>query len=170
MNHPMRWSAFAAALLLGACQTVPTGPNVMVLPGTGKSFDQFRLDDADCRQFASNQIGMTAQKASTNSALSTAAIATGVGAAAGALVGGNSKGATEGAGAGLLVGSAMGAGSAQSSVDTLQHRYDIAYQQCMYAKGNQIPVQGSFAPHRSHSEYEAPPAPPPPPPASGEAH
>jgi hypothetical protein len=27
--------------LLGACATVPTGPSVMVLPGGGKSFDQF---------------------------------------------------------------------------------------------------------------------------------
>src|SRR5439155_608408 len=45
---------FAAplALLLGACATVPTGPSMMVLPGTGKPFDQFQADDAACRQWA----------------------------------------------------------------------------------------------------------------------
>ena len=36
---------------------MPTGPSVMALPGTGKNFDQFRADDASCRQFAYAQIG-----------------------------------------------------------------------------------------------------------------
>jgi len=34
------------ALILGACATVPTGPSVMVLPGSSKTFDQFRFDGA----------------------------------------------------------------------------------------------------------------------------
>jgi hypothetical protein len=170
MNDPLRWTAVAAALLLSACQTVPTGPNVMVLPGTGKTFDQFQMDDHLCRQFASQQIGTTQQKAAAESGVSTAAIATGVGAAAGALLGGNSQSAAQGAGAGLIVGSAAGAGSAQSSADTLQHRYDIAYQQCMYAKGNQIPVQGTFAPQHRHSEYAPPPPPPPSTPPAGNTY
>src|SRR5438105_9494113 len=42
----------AAALLLAACATVPMGPSVMVLPGTGKNFEQFQADDAVCRQWA----------------------------------------------------------------------------------------------------------------------
>src|SRR6266581_2051262 len=45
------------ALLLGACVSMPKGPSVMVLPGSGKSFDQFRYDDVECRQFADFQIG-----------------------------------------------------------------------------------------------------------------
>ena len=49
--------SLAALLLLGACVSVPTGPGVMVLPGTGKSFDQYRADDMECRQFASSQVG-----------------------------------------------------------------------------------------------------------------
>jgi len=44
-------------LLLGACVSMPKGPSVMVLPGTGKSFDQFRYDDVECRQFADVQVG-----------------------------------------------------------------------------------------------------------------
>jgi hypothetical protein len=41
----------------------------MVLPGTEKSFDQFRIDDAVCRQFAFEQIGgASAQQAGQNAA------------------------------------------------------------------------------------------------------
>jgi len=43
--------------LLGGCATTPTGPGVLVLPGTGKSFDQFRFDEHECRQYAHAQVG-----------------------------------------------------------------------------------------------------------------
>lgn len=131
----------AATLLLGACATVPpSGPSVMVLPGNGKSFEQFRGDDFECRQFAGSQAGTTAQQASVDSGVRSAAIGTAVGAVAGALIGGH-EGAGAGAGAGLLVGSVAGAGAADRSAYTLQQRYDIAYTQCMYAKGNKVPSQ-----------------------------
>src|SRR2546427_286978 len=67
----------AAALLLGACVSVPSGPSVMVLPGTGKSFDQFRADDMDCRQFAYSQVGGTdANQLASESAVKSAAVGT----------------------------------------------------------------------------------------------
>jgi len=44
-----------AALLFTACASVPTGPRVMVLPGTGKSFEQFQHDDGLCRDWAAHQ-------------------------------------------------------------------------------------------------------------------
>ena len=45
----------------------------MALPGTNKSFDQFRADDMDCRQYASNQVGGdTAERAQADSALKSA--------------------------------------------------------------------------------------------------
>ena len=44
------FAAAGALLLLGGCVSMPSGPSMMVLPGTGKSFDQFRADDADCRE------------------------------------------------------------------------------------------------------------------------
>lgn len=71
-----KWGALALATLvsLSACTTAP---NVMVLPGAGKPFEEFQRDDVVCRQWA--------------------------------------------------------AGPSQ------RDRYDIAYQQCMYARGNQIP-------------------------------
>lgn len=43
--------AIAATVLfcISGCTVVPTGPNVAVYPGTGKSFDDFRADDQVCR-------------------------------------------------------------------------------------------------------------------------
>jgi len=152
----------AATLLLGACATVPpSGPSVMVLPGKDKSFEQFRGDDFECRQFAGSQAGSTAQQASVDSGVKSAAIGTAVGAVAGALIGGH-EGAGAGAGAGLLVGSVAGAGAANRSAYTLQQRYDIAYTQCMYAKGNKIPSQAETERPRYRRRaymYGPPPAP-----------
>jgi hypothetical protein len=75
-------------------------------------------------------------------------------------------GAAIGAGTGLLLGSAAGSSYAAGSYYAVQRRYDNAYVQCMYAKGNQVPRYrrpGRSAPRRS---YDLPPpaAYPPPPP------
>lgn len=155
--------------LLAGCTTIPDGPSVMVLPGTGKSFDQFRFDDMDCKQFASGQVGgATASTVQPDSGVRSAAVGTAVGAIAGAAMDGG-HGAGVGAGAGLLMGSMAGAGAADASGYGLQRRYDIAYQQCMYAKGHRIPVYGRMSGGRT-MEY-ASPSPsassvtPPPPPA-----
>src|SRR5262249_58117759 len=44
-----RWSALPMlAALLAGCASAPTGPSVMVLPGYGKSFEQFNTDDVAC--------------------------------------------------------------------------------------------------------------------------
>jgi hypothetical protein len=43
-------------LFLAGCASAPTGPGVLVLPGTGKSFDQFRADEQGCRQYAQAQV------------------------------------------------------------------------------------------------------------------
>src|SRR5687767_14589522 len=54
-------------LLLSACATLPTGPSVMVLPGTGRPFEEFQIDDASCRQWAHQQTGATAGDAQARS-------------------------------------------------------------------------------------------------------
>ena len=158
----LRFSAvLTAALLLGACVSIPSGPSVMVLPGTGKSFDQFRADDRDCRQFAHSQVGgKDADQVASESVVKSAAVGTVLGAAAGAALGGRS-GAAAGAGGGLLLGSAAGAGAAETSAYGVQRRYDYAFVQCMYAKGHKVPVSGRFT---SAAPAYAPPPPPPPPP------
>lgn len=49
--------ASSLLVLLTACSTMPTAPGVLVLPGGGKNFEDFRRDDVQCRQFAAQQIG-----------------------------------------------------------------------------------------------------------------
>ncbi|HEX2438509.1 MAG TPA: glycine zipper family protein [Methylomirabilota bacterium] len=162
----------AAGLMTTACVSVPTGPSVMVLPGSGKNFDQFQVDDAACRQWAAQQTGTTTNEASTNTAVAGAAIGTVLGAAAGAAIGAAAgspgTGAAVGAGVGLLGGSAVGANNAYASGRTVQRRYDASYIQCMYAKGNQVPVARGSAPAYAApaARPAAPPPPPPPPPAA----
>lgn len=168
----MKRSAFALLASLtcvSACTIAPTTPSVMALPGTGKTFDQFRIDDGSCRQFASEQVGgVSANKAATTSAVGSAVVGTALGAAAGAAFNGG-RGAVVGAGAGLLAGSVLGAGAAQTSADDVQRRYDYAYEQCMYAAGDRVPLSGRLMTAPATGRYvPAPPPPPgsPPPPAS----
>jgi hypothetical protein len=169
-----RLSVLVGALALGACAIVPTGPSVMVLPGTGQSIERFRQDDAYCRDFSLIQIGgKTPGQASGESLATSAAVGTAIGAVAGAAIGGGREGAAVGAGAGLLVGSAVGSGSARSSRIGTQRQYDDAFIQCMYAKGHRVPVPASMATAQSkavkHSDVGIPPPPPgtPPPPPPG---
>src|SRR5688572_3123340 len=165
--RPGSWRFTGAVLLLAVlagCVTVPNGPSQMSLPGTGKSFDQFRFDDSDCRQFASAQVGgSNPNQAGADSGVTSAAVGTIVGAAAGAAIGGSSGAAGVGAGVGLLGGAMAGSSAAYASSYALQQRYDHGYTQCMYAKGHKVPVSGRLtsaneAPARRHY------APPPPPP------
>lgn len=141
-------TVLSGMLLVAGCVSVPAGPSVLALPGTGKTFDQFRADDAECRNYAQVQTGGTTANQSANAAaLKSAAVGTAVGAVAGAAIGGH-EGAGVGAGSGLLIGSMAGADAAESSARGTQRHYDNAYVQCMYAKGEKVPVSGSghFAP------------------------
>jgi hypothetical protein len=169
MLNISRISPLLAVLLLGACTTMPSGPNVLVLPGTGKNFDQFRTDDFECRQFAQGQLGNTSPgTAAEDSGVRSAIVGTLLGAAVGGAINGN-HGAAVGAGAGLAMGGLAGTGAAQASAGNVQRRYDFGYQQCMYAKGHRVPVAASSLrspPSRQMQEYAPPPPPPgmPPPP------
>jgi hypothetical protein len=166
--RPRLFPALLTLGLLGACTTMPEGPSVMVLPGTGKSFDQFRADDFECRQFASGQLGgpNASANAAADSGVRSAAVGTLLGAAAGAAINGG-RGAGVGAGAGLAMGGLAGTGAAEQSSGLTQRRYDIGYTQCMYAKGHRVPVYGRYgAPMLSQppSPSVPPPNTPPPPP------
>ena len=161
----------AGVLLLSACAHYPTGPSVMVLPGSSKSFGQFQSDDATCRSWAVHRSGSTPRQAATENAVGSAVVGTVVGAAAGAAIGAAAgdpaAGAAIGAGSGLLMGAASGAHRAEWAGGTHQRRYDDAYMQCMYANGNQIPLPrgafGGYAPALPASLRGAPtPVPPPP--------
>lgn len=162
MTRTFKFSLLAVLLAAAGCATVPSGPSMLALPGTGKSFDQFRADDFECRQYASGQVGgTTPNQAAVDSGVKSAAIGTAVGAAAGAAFDGG-RGAATGAGAGLLVGALAGTATGSESGYIAQQRYDNGYIQCMYAKGHKVPVSGGFM----SSTPAAASAPPPPPPGS----
>ena len=74
-------------LIVSGCATVPIGPSVSVMPGTGKSFEQFQADDAVCRQWAAQQIGQTTQQTINQNTVAGAAVGTVIGAGLGAAIG-----------------------------------------------------------------------------------
>jgi hypothetical protein len=161
MRSPKRAFALIPAIFLAACATTPSGPGVLVLPGEGKSFDQFRFDEQECRQYASSQVGgTTADQAAADSAARSALFGAAIGAIAGAALGGDSRSTVAGAGIGAAGGAIAGAGAGSASGYTLQQRYDFAYQQCMYAKGHKVPVAAGAT--QSRPRRAAPPPPPPP--------
>ncbi len=158
-----------AAAVLGGCATMPAGPSVMVLPDPGKSFEEFQSDDAVCREWAMQLIQVPPSETANKKLASGAAIGTAMGAGLGAAIGGASgkpaTGAAIGASSGLIGGTAAASGPAYAAGGEAQRRYDNAYQQCMYAKGNQIPASVVTPPKRSRW------IPPPPPPGyTGPSH
>lgn len=155
-----RWSFLLVFVVVGlsACATVPPGPSVRVMPGPYKPFEVFQADDAACRQWAEQQPGTSPNDAANQNLVTGGVLGTlagaGLGAAIGAASGNAGAGAAIGAASGLVGGTAIASGPAYGAGNAAQRRYDNAYVQCMYAKGNQIP--GVAPPRRGY-------APPPPP-------
>lgn len=149
-------------VFLAGCAVTPSTPTVIVLPGSQKTQSQFQADVAACQQQAESLVAPMAQ-AANNQAASNVVIGTVIGAAAGALLGQGSYNpgavAAWGAGTGMLVGSAAAGGSSQVSSLTLQQQFNIAYMQCMYQAGHQVPGQPVY---RRPPAASAPPPPPPP--------
>ncbi|MDH5264423.1 MAG: glycine zipper family protein [Betaproteobacteria bacterium] len=169
----------AAGVLLGACTVMPTGPSVMALPGSSKSIGQYQVDVADCQQYAYAVVaasGGGTAAAADNNAASAAAAGVVLGAATGAIIGSAtgqaSQGAAIGAGTGLLFGGAAGSSYTAMSSYQLQRGYDSAYLQCMYSRGNRIPMPRGYSggPSRptylgtppASASYPPPNTPPPP--------
>ena len=146
--------ALAATALLQGCAAPPAGSTVAVLPGRGKSFEAFQGDQAVCNQFASQQVAGQAERANA-SGVGGALLGAVLGAGLGAAIGGG-QGAGIGAAAGALGGTAIGAGGTSNAQLGIQQQFDIAYTQCMYAKGNQVPGYAASA-----SSYAPPPPPAP---------
>ena len=129
--------AIATLCLVGVagCATAPQGPRVAVMPAPGKPLELFAQEDQYCRSYAQQSIG---PDTSADRAVGAAIVGTLIGAAVGSATSTrryNNTGA--GAATGLVIGSAIGAGSSAEEGRGAQHRYDIAYQQCMVSKNNQ---------------------------------
>ncbi len=155
------WMALPLVLLTG-CAVVPPGPHVAVMPGPGKSFEQFRAEEQVCRSYAEQSAGMAPSQASNNAIAGSAVVGGLLGAAVGSAMGGRHSAAGAGAGFGVLAGTSVGVAQGAQSAADLQRRYDIAYEQCMYAKGNQLPQANYRQPARVNApqRYDAPPPPP----------
>ncbi|MGH8307202.1 MAG: glycine zipper family protein [Gammaproteobacteria bacterium] len=151
--------ALVAAGVLAGCAQLPVAPTIAVMPAPGMPFDVFQQDNATCQLYAHQSLGVSPNQAANNQVAGGAVAGAAVGAVAGALIGGNSDAAGVGAATGLLFGTTAGSGTASETTYALQWRYNIAYAQCMYAKGNQVPGYATVTP--------IPPprsgAPPPPP-------
>jgi hypothetical protein len=160
MNWVRKSMIILAVITVSGCATMPPGPSVTVMPAPGKPFEEFQMDDAACRQWAENQSGWNANETVNQNLASGAAIGTVVGTGLGAVIGSASgnvgAGAAIGAASGLALGTAGASEPARAAGYEVQRRYDIAYQQCMYSKGNQVPG----VVHRSRREYLPPPPPP----------
>jgi hypothetical protein len=153
-----------ALLACAGCATPhPMGPRVSVMPAPGKPFEMFVAEEHECRQYAEQSLGLTSDAAASKSFAGSAVAGTAIGTAAGALLGGR-DGAAVGAGVGLLAGSAAGSNQAAYSSRDAQWRYDNAYKQCMYAKGNQVPGYQFQQPATPPPHGGAVPYLPPPPP------
>ena len=144
-------AAISTAALLGGCATQPLGPTVPVMPAQGKSMDAFQQDEDYCEQYAGDRAEGRVKQANDDE-LRRGIIGGALGAGLGALAG-NTKGAVAGGIIGSVIGSSSGAGYDQHRV---QRTYDIAYAQCMRAKGNDV---GMRHPRRWR---DGPPPPPPP--------
>jgi predicted lipid-binding transport protein (Tim44 family) len=147
-------TAVAAGVLVSGCATAPLGPTVAAMPPPGKQFELFAHDDYVCRQWAGATVGPNRDQA-TNQMLGSMLAGLAIGAAAGALADGH-----DGAGTGAAIGTVLGTGAGYSQSEmtgwAAQRSYDVAYQQCMYAKGNVIP---GYYPYPAHAT--APPQPQP---------
>ncbi len=129
--------------LAGCAIAPPPGPSVMALPSQGKSLTAFQQEDVQCRNYANATIGFSQPgQAGSQTVVGSAAVGTALGAAAGAAIGaaaGNAgAGAAIGGATGLLGGTAVGANNAAGGEYDLQQRYNIAYTQCMYSRGNTV--------------------------------
>jgi WXXGXW repeat (2 copies) len=147
-------AGMAAVILLGGCAEQPMGPSTPVMPAPNKSFQSFNDDQMMCRDYASQQVQGQVDQAN-NRMIGTAVIGTVLGAGLGAAIGGG-RGAAIGAASGAGLGTVVGANNAQYASADVQQRYDVAYEQCGYSCGNQVPGAG-----QQPTAYQPSSAPPP---------
>ena len=137
MKIRMGFVALAGAVLVQGCATAPLGPTVQVLPGRGKSFEAFQVDQSVCTQYAASAVQGQAERAN-GQAVGGAVLGTLLGAGLGAAVGGG-RGAGIGAASGAVVGTGFGASGSANSQYGSQAQYDNAYVACQASKGNRVP-------------------------------
>src|ERR1700682_2097920 len=112
MIHLPKSLSLVALALMAGCETMPVGPTVTALQGAARSSDEFRTDDVDCRQYAHAQADEVTLAPADGSTVA--------GGRTGSLIDGTDSAQFVGYGS--------------------QRRYNRAYVQCMYIKGNKVPL------------------------------
>ncbi len=134
------FSASVCGLLcLAACAQQPIMPTAGVTPGPGKTDVAFAADASACKQTASQSIAGqvdAANRQATTGAVTGAAINLLSGGLAN--VGSNLGDTASGA-------AATGLQNSQDAQGNIQTVYDTAYNQCMYARGNNVPGMAAQA-------------------------
>jgi hypothetical protein len=130
------WISVAAAtqiMVLAGCVPALMAPTVVVTPGPGKLPAEFAADQTGCATQANQQLAPAVQ-AANNQIVGNALL----GAAFGA---GSSAGSSNSAVAGNASAGAAttGAATALPAQATLQQQFNVAYSECMYAKGDIVP-------------------------------
>jgi uncharacterized protein YcfJ len=156
MVRPLTGVLALASLFLASCAPMPVGPTVAVMPAANKPFEIFMQDDQLCRGWAAHSVGQPGNDAAAQQLIGSTVTGAVIGALAGAAIG-DHRSAGAGAAAGTLIGGTIGASQSAATGWNAQRSYDIAYQQCMYSKGN-IVSQSRYG----ASPYYAPPPPLPP--------
>jgi hypothetical protein len=134
---------------------------------SAESFEQFQADQMSCQQYASATIGgASVQENAANSAAANALVGTAI-ARRGRhhrICDGFLAKAPRSAPDGAAFGSAAGSSAYGYSYYEAQRHYDMAYTQCMYARGNQIPGRVAYRapPARTTAPAYPPPNYPPP--------
>ncbi len=131
----MSIAATAQIIVLAGCVPAVMAPSVAATPGPGKMPTDLASDTTACAAQANQQMAPAIQAANNQVAgtvLLNAVIGGGGSAAAGAS---NSEVAANS----VANGATAGAANAQAAAATLQQQYDVAYSQCMYARGDNVP-------------------------------
>ena len=120
---PVRVLAWSLVVLLGGCAVQPMSPTVSMMPAEEKSSTAFEQDSAVCRDFVDRQT----ERGNARRGLSRSILA--------AVLGAVSDEVDKNAG---------DHGANRAGLGP-QLRYDIAYTQCMRARGNQVGTADSAA-------------------------
>jgi uncharacterized protein YcfJ len=146
MTHlAVRAAALALLFAVGACAIEPYGSSYAAMPSPYKPPEVFSSDEGACSAYARQVVAGHADTANQQAILTTL-LGAAIGAGIGEAVGGGRE-VTAGAVGGAITGGMIGAANSTNASYALQHQYDVAYQQCMYNRGNQVPVaRARFAP------------------------
>ena len=80
MNRPALAALLGGFLLAGCAVRPPTGPTILAVPPEGKDLARFQQEEANCRNYAFDQIGITPAQGANQSAAGSAVLGTALGA------------------------------------------------------------------------------------------